>query len=378
MLSKKVLKNNFLCYIKRMIPKNLIPKVKKGIYNERAYAKAKEMKKHCEDCGCLVFKNKWAAHIESNKHKTNVEKVKVDFNSEVQRLAKELVKAITKTNLVAIYELIKHEYYDASGEEVEETIDYCKPSPITKDEIRFCDQEIGCMNMEVIEKLSNFADAGYHPTYLERLEDKHALIDASSPQAKIKLLEFYRKCQTFVEDTEKEIEKDRLKVIEEKNKELKELEKQNIEAKEALLKERQPDKKIIKEIKSNIIIPETIEEDYPKGRSQIEDLSETYDMDYTVNSNDEDCCSEDSYDIEARFYREAEEIYRNFPNKKRIDLLRKELVGCEEHDDYKKFLKEFEQTDSKGKIIPKTLDLEAIKRIYCGIKTYKYNLENCH
>ena len=343
-----------------MLPKNLIPKKKQGIYNERAYAKAKEAKKHCEDCGQLVFKNKWATHIESNKHKTNVERVKVDFNTEVQKLAKELVKAITKTNILAIYELIKHEYFDASGEEVEEMIEYSQPITRTEAERIFCDQEIGCMNMEVIEKLSNFADAGYHPTYLGRLEDKHALIDASSPQAKIKLLEFYRKCETFVEDTEREIEKERLKANEERDKDFREMEKQNIEAKEARLNERKPDRKIIKEIKSDIIIPETIEED---------------DMDYTVNSNDEDCNSEDSYDVEARFYKEAEEIYRNFPNKKRIDLLKKELLGCEEHDDYEKFLKELEQKDSKGKIIPKTLDLDIIKRIYCSAKTYKYNLE---
>lgn len=344
-----------------MLPKNLIPKVKKAIYNEKAYAKAKEENKlFCKDCGCLYFKHYWATHIESNKHKTNVEKDKVDFITEVQKLAKELVKEVSKSTALKLYELIKQEYCDASGEEAEEMIEYSQPITRTEAERIFCNQEIGCMNMEVIEKLSNFADAGYHPTYLGRLEDKHALIDASSPQAKIKLLEFYRKCETFVEDTDREIEKEKLKANEEQDAKFRELEKQNIEAKEARLNERKPDRKIIKEIKSDIIIPETIEED----------------MDYTVNSNDEDCNSEDSYDVEARFFQEAEEIYRNFPNKKRIDLLKKELEGCNDFIDYEKFINELEQTtDSKGKIIPKTLDLEAIKRIYCGIKTYKYDLE---
>jgi len=106
---------------------------------------------------------------------------------------------------------------------------------------------------------------------------------------------------------------------------------------------------------SDIIIPETIEED---------------DMDYTVNSNDEDCSSEDSYDVEARFFQEAEEIYRNFNSKKRIDLLQKELVNCEDYIDYNKFAKELQQKNAN-----QILDLEDIKRISCGIKIYKYNLE---
>jgi hypothetical protein len=183
------------------------------------------------------------------------------------------------------------------------------------------------------------------------------MINASSPEAKIKLLEFYRKCETFVEDTEKEIEKNKEKEANDKAEWHKKLEQKDKEAKEARLKEKQPDKKIIKEIKSNIIVPETIEEDIDY-------------MDYTVNSNDEDCCSEDSYDVANRFYEEAEEIYRIYTSKKRIDLLQKELVGCEDYIDYDKFKKEI-----NGKNASLLLDLEAIKRIYCGIKTYKYNLE---
>lgn len=344
-----------------MLPKNLIPKVKKAIYNEKAYAKAKEENKlFCKDCGCLYFKHYWATHIESNKHKTNVEKDKVDFITEVQKLAKELVKEVSKSTALKLYELIKHEYYDASGEEVEEMIEYNKPNPITEAERIFCDQEVGCMNMEVIEKISNFANEGYHPTYLERLEKRHEMIDASSPEAKIKLLDFYRKCETFIEDTEKEIEKDRLKQEKERDEWFKKLEKEDKEAKEARLEERQPNRKIIKEISSHIIIPQTIEED----------------MDYTVNSNDEDCNSEDSYDVEARFYKEAEEIYRIYNSKKRIELLQQELEGCDDFIDYEKFINELAPSKSPtGKIINKILDLEDIKRIYCGIKTYKYDLE---
>ena len=329
---------------------------KKAIYNERAYAKAKEEKKvFCKDCGESVFNHYWATHIETKKHKTNVEKDKVDFITEVQKLAKELVKEVSRTTAFKLYELLKQEYCDANGEEAEQMIEYNKPNPITEAERIFCNQVFGCMNMEVIEKMSNFENEGYHPIYLERLEKRHSMIDASSPEAKIKLLDFYRKCETFIDDTDREIEKERLKAIEERDKEFREMEKRNIEAKEALLNERKPDRKIIKEIKSDIIIPETIEED---------------DMDYTVNSNDEDCSSEDSYDVEARFFQEAEEIYRNFNSKKRIDLLQKELVNCEDYIDYNKFAKELQQKNAN-----QILDLEDIKRIYCGIKIYKYNLE---
>ena len=337
-----------------MLSKNLIPKVKKTIYNERSYAKLKEAKIHCEDCGMLVFKNKYKAHIETNKHKTNLEKVKVDFNTEVQKLAKELVKSITKTNLIALYEIIKHEYFNDSGEELEEEIEYNKPSPLTEAERIFCNQEVGPMNMEVMSRMSDFDNEGYNPIYLERLEKRHSIIDAGSAEAKIKLLDFYRKCETFIEDTEKEIEKDKLKAIEERDKELREMEKKNNEAKKARLQERAPDRKIIKEIIKDIDIPELIEEDF----------------EYNVNSDDEDCNSEDSYDVEAQFYKEAEELYKNFSGKKRIDILQKELEGCEDFIDYQKFSKELNQ---KGSNL--LLDLETIKTIYCDIKKYKYDLE---
>jgi hypothetical protein len=319
---------------------------KSKLYAKTAYEKVKEQKYLCVYCNVNVLNVKKKDHEKTTKHINNVKNGKFDFNKSITTLMNEWLKEGNKAKLLELHGLIQKEYFDKDGYEIQEEIVYDEPLTKTDEEKEFCSQAVCGMVLDLREKNDN---ATYIATEMIKIDNEiDELIKEEYPSIKVKLLEVFRKINNLPEILKK-------KEIEARDKELRDLEHKNLLVKQ----DYKPDKKIIKEIKNDYTFFETIDEDD--------------EFNYTVNSNDEECYSdEDSYDIDEQIYQDALTFYNQYDSRTRIELLKQELNGCEDFDEYHSTKSQLEAKNSS-----QLLNKEDIKNIYFNVKKYKKMLISC-